>query len=165
MCITVWLALSAAVASWQPGFKAAVCSLHHFRPRIFLLGSASDVFSRRHTQSKVYWHTKGNKKEAEDQEQQQQQQQQGSGLLRQGSGAPDVTLLKQSLRQLEPADLIKVLELEVDLSRLPQQEPGALLSKRLLGPRWFQSVERRQQDMAGRSLLTLDDWKRKMSYI
>eukprot|EP00775_Hariotina_reticulata_P006279 gene6279-6518_t len=54
--------------------------------------NSSDVFSRRHTQSKVYWATKGNKKDAE-------------------------------------------------------------------------SVERRQQDMAGRSLLTLDDWKRKMSYI
>lgn len=122
------------------------------------------MFSRRHTQSKVYWATKGNKKDAEVAEQQQQQQQ-ASSLLRQGSGATDVTLLKQNLRKLEPADLIKVLELDVDLSRLPQNESGALLSRRLLGPRWFQSVERRQQDMAGRSLLTLDDWKRKMSYI
>jgi hypothetical protein len=59
-----------------------------------------------------------------------------------------------------------VLDLNIDLSRLPQpgQVAGALLPKRLLGTRWLQSVERRQQDMAGRSLLTLDDWKRKMAY-
>lgn len=60
----------------------------------------------------------------------------------------------------------QVLDLTIDLSRLPQPEGGraaeAILPKRLLGLRWMQSVEKRQQELAGRSLLSLDDWKRKM---
>ncbi|KAF8064520.1 KIN4A [Scenedesmus sp. PABB004] len=98
-------------------------------------GSKKDVFSRRHTTSKVYWATgRGG----------------GGGaaaavaapaapLARQGSGVADVAVLKGSLKKLEPAELIKHLDLELDLSRLPTGQPAALLPKRLLGPRWMQS--------------------------
>lgn len=67
---------------------------------------------------------------------------------------------------MPPVGLLQVLDLKIDLDRLPPpgQVASALLPKRLLGLRWLQSVEKRQQDMAGRSLLTLDDWKRKMAY-
>eukprot|EP00879_Flechtneria_rotunda_P020529 GHRR01021600.1.p1 GENE.GHRR01021600.1~~GHRR01021600.1.p1 ORF type:complete len:318 (+),score=144.59 GHRR01021600.1:596-1549(+) len=124
---------------------------------------AIDVFARRHTTSKVYWSTKTPNKEGEGQQQaaaiHQQQQ-----LQRQGSGAAEVSLLKHSLKKLDPAELIKVLELSLDLGQLQHSNPAGLLPKRVLGLRWYQTVQKRQQEMAGRSLLTLDDWKRKMAY-
>lgn len=121
-----------------------------------------DVFSRRHTQSKVYWAT------GKDKEKEKEGAGQGGGeggvLQRQGSSSVNVSLLNKHQKQLEPSDLIKVLDLSVDLERLPPpgQLASVLLPKRLLGLRWLQSVEKRQQEMVGRSLLTLDDWKRKM---
>ncbi|WIA39359.1 hypothetical protein OEZ86_005468 [Tetradesmus obliquus] len=118
----------------------------------------NDVFSRRHTQSKVYWQTSKEKQEAAKAAAAE------GGMQRQGS--VDVTLLQGKQKTMAPSELIKVLDLKIDLDRLPPpgQVASALLPKRLLGLRWLQSVEKRQQDMAGRSLLTLDDWKRKMAY-
>eukprot|EP00878_Enallax_costatus_P014289 GHUV01014947.1.p1 GENE.GHUV01014947.1~~GHUV01014947.1.p1 ORF type:complete len:475 (+),score=186.52 GHUV01014947.1:340-1764(+) len=123
---------------------------------------ARDVFARRHTQSKVYWSTK--KKDGDDDKDAAALP--AGGLKRQGSGVTAVSLLKGDKKNMDPAELIKVLDLTIDLSRLPQPDPGkaaeAMLPKRLLGLRWMQSVEKRQQELTGRSMLTLDDWKRKM---
>jgi hypothetical protein len=74
--------------------------------------NTADVFSRRHTVSKVYWATKKRPEgaagaEAQKQQEQQQQQQQ-ERLRRTSSGAADVELLKGSLKRMDPAELIKV---------------------------------------------------------
>jgi hypothetical protein len=62
--------------------------------------NTADVFSRRHTQSKVYWATGGNKGAAAAQ----------AAELRRtsSSGAADVETLKGSLKKLDPTELIKV---------------------------------------------------------
>lgn len=72
-------------------------------------GNTADVFSRRHTQSKVYWATgRSNAAAAAAEKQAQQQQQQQQQLQRTASGATDVESLKGSLKKLDPAELIKV---------------------------------------------------------
>lgn len=67
--------------------------------------NTADVFSRRHTQSKVYWATSKKKEGAEAAQEAEKQQQ-----LRRtsSSGAADVETLKGSLKKLDPAELIKV---------------------------------------------------------
>lgn len=66
--------------------------------------NTADVFSRRHTQSKVYWATGGNKGAAAAQAAEQQQQLRRTS----SSGAADVETLKGSLKKLDPTELIKV---------------------------------------------------------
>jgi hypothetical protein len=66
--------------------------------------NTADVFSRRHTQSKVYWATSKNKGAAAAQEAEKQQQLRRTS----SSGAADVETLKGSLKKLDPAELIKV---------------------------------------------------------
>ena len=67
-------------------------------------GNTADVFSRRHTQSKVYWATgRGNAAAAAAAEQAAQQQ-----LQRTASGAAEVELLKGNMKKMDPAELIKV---------------------------------------------------------
>jgi hypothetical protein len=64
----------------------------------------ADVFSRRHTQSKVYWQTgKDKTKGAAGVD--------ASGLQKQGS--VDLKLLKESQQAMEPSELIKVSDAEV----------------------------------------------------
>lgn len=80
--------------------KAAAASLEG--------SNTADVFSRRHTQSKVYWSTKNNKA-ARDAAQEAEQQQQAAALRRtSSSGAAEVETLKGSLKKMDPAELIKV---------------------------------------------------------
>lgn len=76
--------------------KAAAASLEN--------SNTADVFSRRHTQSKVYWAT-GRGKAAAEKEQEEQQQ-----ALRRtsSSGAAEVETLKGSLKKMDPTELIKV---------------------------------------------------------
>jgi hypothetical protein len=72
--------------------------------------------------------------------------------------------LDKARAKLPPSELVKALSLNVDLSRLPHGQPTAMLPRRVLGQRWLMSVQARQQGMEGRSMLTLDEWKRKTAF-
>jgi hypothetical protein len=77
--------------------KAAAASLEG--------SNTADVFSRRHTVSKVYWATGRGKAAAEPTEDSQKQ------LLRRTSSsgaAAEVETLKGSLKKMDPTELIKV---------------------------------------------------------
>jgi hypothetical protein len=67
-----------------------------------------DVFSRRHTQSKVYWQTGKDK-----QQDKAAAGAEGGGMQRQGS--VDLTLLKGKLKSMEPSELIKVCCVVADM--------------------------------------------------
>lgn len=67
--------------------------------------NTADVFSRRHTQSKVYWATGRSNAAAAAAAAKESQQQQ---LRRTASGATEVELLKGNLKKLDPSELIKV---------------------------------------------------------
>lgn len=54
---------------------------------------------------------------------------------------------------------VQVLDLSVDLSKLPGTHPTALLPKRVLGLRWYESVQRRQQAMGHLHMMSLEDYK------
>jgi len=170
--------------------------------------NTADVFSRRHTQSKVYWATGRSNAAAAAAAKESQQQQ----LQRTASGATEVELLKGNLKKLDPAELIKVrlpsqsqsvdgsvcsarplfmltsqsmlavqvtkwvakkltlccyscwlqvLDLSVDLGSLPTQ-PVDLVPKRVLGLRWYQTAQKRQQEIvAGRHLISLHEWRQR----
>jgi hypothetical protein len=56
---------------------------------------------------------------------------------------------------------VQVLDLNIDLSALPRQAAD-LMPKRVLGPRWYQTTEQRQQRVcAGRTLISLDEWRQR----
>lgn len=38
------------------------------------------------------------------------------------------------------------------------------LAKRLLGPRWHQSLSHHSQDLGGKTVLSIEDWKRRAGY-
>lgn len=70
--------------------------------------NTADVFSRRHTQSKVYWATGRGKAAAADAAGGEAGGLPQQPLQRTASGAADVELLKGSLKKMEPSELIKV---------------------------------------------------------
>lgn len=55
----------------------------------------------------------------------------------------------------------QVLDLNVDLTALPQAQQD-LVPKRVLGPRWYQTLEKRQQAIVvGRHLISLQEWRQR----
>lgn len=66
--------------------------------------NTADVFSRRHTVSKVYWATGRGKAAAAEEESQKQERLRRTS----SSGAAEVETLKGSLKKMDPTELIKV---------------------------------------------------------
>lgn len=65
------------------------------------------------------------------------------------------------LIQMDCCAVLQVLDLSVDLSTLPRAQQD-LVPRRVLGPRWYQMVERRQQEIvAGRHLISLQEWRQR----
>lgn len=64
------------------------------------------------------------------------------------------------LQQTQPA-IQQVLDLNLDLSGLPQSQAD-LLPKRVLGPRWYETTAKRQADIvAGRQVISLQEWRQR----
>lgn len=54
-----------------------------------------------------------------------------------------------------------MLDLNVDLTALPRAQQD-LVPKRVLGPRWYQTLEKRQQAIvSGRHLISLQEWRQR----
>ncbi|KAI8464755.1 MAG: hypothetical protein J3K34DRAFT_461760 [Monoraphidium minutum] len=132
-----------------------------------------DVFSRRQTQSKVYWQT-GKKGEpgaaaaapgGTPPPATPEKQQQGGGA----AAAAVTHKLSRTMSKMDPEELLGVLSIDVDLARLPGGEGGgaaaeAAAARRMLGGGRWQLSEAAQQLAAGlaggapQTVVTLSEW-------
>lgn len=56
---------------------------------------------------------------------------------------------------------LQVLDLNIDLSILPHSQQS-LVPKRVLGPRWYQTLDKRQQEIvAGRNIISMQEWRQR----
>ena len=125
-------------------------------------GGRVDVFSRRETQSRVYWKT-GNSSTAaaaaDAEEVGRPVAVAERQLRRSSSGAADTRKVAAHQQKMDPMDLVKELPFEIDLGKL-QVHLGASLPRKVLGARW-RCVDR-STDLVGKNTLTYMDWKRRM---
>lgn len=122
-------------------------------------GSAgADVFSRRATTLNIYWNTKGTRKD--DADGADVQSAGAAAAARAQAALPDK--LTRAQQRMDPVDLIRQLGLEVDLTLLRSAPVVPTLLQRVLPPRWrAAALVAHSQDLAGKSVLTIADWKRR----
>jgi hypothetical protein len=126
-------------------------------------GAGIDVFSRRQTQSRVYWKT-GNSSTAVmaaagDAAAAVQPAAEVQRQLRRTSSGADTRKLPEHQQKMDPMDLVKELPFNIDLGKL-QVHLGASLPRKVLGARW--RCADTSTDLAGKNTLTYMDWKRRM---
>ncbi|GIL51504.1 hypothetical protein Vafri_7475 [Volvox africanus] len=117
----------------------------------------TDVFSRRATTLNIYWNTKGSRRDGVDDAGQSAG---AAAAARAQASLPDK--LTRAQQRMDPADLIRQLGLEVDLMLLQTAPVVPTLQQRLLPPRWRMAVvAAHKQDLTGKSVLSVADWKRR----
>lgn len=112
-----------------------------------------DVFSRRATRPSIYWNTSSSAKNDKEKEKVACQKSQQSAKL--------------SVRQMkmDPAELIKQLDMEIDLSLIdpsvasaaPSEDPQVVV-KRLLGRKWYSSIVDDKAEADDCPILTYEDY-------
>ncbi|KAG2498113.1 hypothetical protein HYH03_003871 [Edaphochlamys debaryana] len=119
-------------------------------------GAGTDVFGRRATTLNIYWKTKGKGGDGDD----------ATGAAAAAAAAaakaavPDK--LTRAQQRMDPVELIRQLALDVDVSLLQQAAITPTLQQRVLPAKWRPAaLAAHQFDLAGKSVLTIADWKRR----
>lgn len=88
----------------------------------------------------------------------------------------EVTKLSQRQMKMDPSELIKQLDISIDLGLLgavgagagvglnSSSNPVASLGRKLLGRRWQALLGRNQPELADKGVLTIDDWKQRAGF-
>ncbi|EFJ41673.1 hypothetical protein VOLCADRAFT_98246 [Volvox carteri f. nagariensis] len=120
----------------------------------------ADVFSRRATTLNIYWNTKGARGRDGSSGGGDRPSAGAAAAARAQASLPDK--LTRAQQRMDPADLIRHLDLDVDLTLLRTAAVVPSLQLRVLPPRWrAAALAAHAQDLAGKSVLTIADWKRR----
>ncbi|KAL6752112.1 hypothetical protein V8C86DRAFT_2439491 [Haematococcus lacustris] len=136
----------------------------------------SDPFSRRTTRPTIYWNTTGSRggqaggqaSQATDADPNGQCLTVQGGAMQGGSRGTrsGPAALSGVLAVMDPVELVRVLDLEVQLvapHALPASNP---ISRRLLGPRWHLSLTRHiNADLNGRAVLSVEEYKQRAGLV
>ncbi|PNW85650.1 hypothetical protein CHLRE_03g196450v5 [Chlamydomonas reinhardtii] len=115
----------------------------------------TDVFSRRETKLNIYWKT--NRGGGAD----DSNSAGAAAAARAQAALPDK--LTRAQQRMDPADLIRQLGLDVDVSLVRAAGPAAgNLQQRILPHKWRgAALAAHATDLSGKSVLTIADWKRR----
>ncbi|KAF5836598.1 hypothetical protein DUNSADRAFT_5715 [Dunaliella salina] len=119
----------------------------------------ADPFSRRETRPNISWNTAGGRRPATAEEEAARNQQEAAKKAAAAAAAAPVKL-KGTLARMDPAQLIQHLNIDIDLQPLQDFSIAPPMAKRLLGPRWDQSLRKHYNlDLTGKTLMSVADWK------
>ncbi|KAG1655298.1 hypothetical protein FOA52_002457 [Chlamydomonas sp. UWO 241] len=119
----------------------------------------ADPFSRRNTRPSIYWNTKGAEATAAEQAQLAQAKLNFAASAIAVKASMAAAKLSARQMKLDPAQLIRQLDIGVDLSLLAQPTLPQL-SKRLLGRNWTSCLSS-TAPAADASVLSIQDWKQR----
>ncbi|GAX80452.1 hypothetical protein CEUSTIGMA_g7891.t1 [Chlamydomonas eustigma] len=113
----------------------------------------ADPFSRRATRPNIYWNTKGSKDLAA-----QQAADKAAASRAASEKSLEAAQLSKKQAEMDPVDLIKQLEISIDLNLIPDRNSLQSVAKRMLGRNWHTCLKP-PPDLAGKGVLSIDDWK------
>jgi len=122
----------------------------------------ADPFSRRATRPNIYWNTGGPQTATQVAKVPETDAKKAAQAAR-----AQPTKLAASLQALDPQDLIRLLDIDIDTRPLQEFNIAPPLARKLLGPQWEASLGRDQAalNLSNKGVLTVADWKRRAGYM